>query len=60
MSVFIENVRLLDNTKLHVYNQDNENTIESLYFSDEEGGDVSCGMYVIALLGCFKLSSVSI
>lgn len=60
MSVCIENVRLLDSTKFHVFNQDNQHTTESLHSSDEEGGDVSGSMYVIALLGCFKLSSASI
>lgn len=59
VSVCIENVRLLDRTKLHVYNQDNQNTTESLYSSAEEAGDVSGGMYVIALLVCFQSPSAS-
>ena len=59
MLVCVENVRLLDRTKLHVYKQDNQNTTESLHFSAEEAGDVSGGMYVIALLVCCQLPSAS-
>lgn len=56
MSVCIQGVRLLDSTELHVYKQYSQYITEFLR-SSKEGGDVGGGLYVIGLLGCFKVSS---